>query len=145
MKINESILISQKPEMVWSFWMDVSNDIHWREGITKAEWTTQPPHGKGSTGVHYHKDLGSMCWEVTSFEDGRGFEFIHTEGKLKGSVVYFKVEPENNSCRVSVFAELKGSFFMSIIMLLMGSFMKKGMRSDLQKLKDYIEKQDANS
>jgi hypothetical protein len=30
--------------------MDVANDVQWRNGIIKAEWTSQPPYGIGSTG-----------------------------------------------------------------------------------------------
>lgn len=70
MVINESISIAKKPDSIWEYWMDVSNDIHWRNGITKAVWTSQPPYGIGSTGEHTHKDMGVMNWEVTWFDDG---------------------------------------------------------------------------
>ena len=102
MLINETISIAQNPETIWSYWMDVSNDVHWRNGIIKAEWTSQPPYGIGSTGEHTHKDMGAINWEVTRFEDGRSFEFIHTAGGLKGSIAIFQVEPENNGLLVNV-------------------------------------------
>jgi len=44
--------------------MDVSNDVYWRDGMTKAEWTSHPPYGIGSTGEHTHKDIGLMKWEA---------------------------------------------------------------------------------
>jgi hypothetical protein len=139
--INESLFISRKPEPIWSFWMDVSNDIYWREGIVHAEWTSQPPYGMGSTGEHIHKAMGAMNWEVTGFEKGRSFEFVHTAGGLKGSTAIFKVESENNGSRVSVQMSVSGPFFMRFMMFFMAGKMHKGVRRDLRKLKDLLEKQ----
>ena len=125
--------------------MDVTNDIQWRNGITKAEWTSQPPYGIGSTGEHTHKDTGALKWEISRFEDGRSFEFIHTAGGLKGSIAFFQVEPENNGSRVNVQIRLSGPFIMRFMMFFMACMMRNGVRGDLQKLKELLEKQDANA
>lgn len=58
MLIDESLFIATKPEAIWEYWMEVSNDLHWCDGITKAVWTTDPPHGIGTKGEHTHKDMG---------------------------------------------------------------------------------------
>ena len=139
MRINESISIAQKPERIWEYWMDVTNDVHWRDGITKAIWTSPPPYGIGSTGEHTHKDIGVMKWEVTAFHDSSSFEFIHTSGGLKGSVAFFIVERENNGSRVNVQMRVSGSILMRFMMLFMGSIMRSGVRGDLQKLKELME------
>jgi hypothetical protein len=102
MVINESISISQTPVTIWNFWIDDANDDEWRDGITKAKWTSPPPYGIGSTGEHYQKNSGAVNREIISFEDGRSFEFIRTEGKLKGSIAVFQVKPENRGSRVTV-------------------------------------------
>ena len=125
--------------------MDVSNDVHWRNGMTKAEWTSQPPYGLGSTGEHTHKDMGVMNWEIIRFEDGRSFEFIHTAGGLKGSIALFHVEPENNSSNVNVQMRMSGPIIMRFMILFMRSMMRKGVRGDLQKLKELMEKQVTNA
>ena len=140
MVINESILISRNLESIWSYWMDVTNDVQWRNGITKAEWTSQPPYGIGSTGEHIHKDMGAINWEISRFEDGSSFEFIHTAGGLKGSIAIFQVEPENNGSRVNIQMRMSGPFIMRFMMFFMGSTMRKGVRGDLQKLKELMEK-----
>ena len=145
MVIDESIYISCKPDSIWTYWMDVSNDVHWRDGIFKAEWTSQPPYGLGSTGEHTHKDMGVMTWKVTGFEDGSSFEFIHTAGGLKGSIAYFKVEPDNNGSHVSVKMSVSGPFLMRIMMLFMAGIMRKGIRGDLHKLKQLKENQDTDA
>ena len=140
MVINESILISRNLESIWSYWMDVTNDVQWMNGIIKAEWTSQPPYGLGSTGEHTLKDVSVMNWEITRFEDGSSFEFIHTAGGLKGSIAVFQVEAENKGSRVNVQMRMSGPFIMRFMMFFMGSTMRKGVRGDLQKLKELMEK-----
>jgi hypothetical protein len=125
--------------------MDVTNDVQWRNGIIKAEWTSQPPYGIGSTGEHTHKDMGALNWEITKIEEGSSFEFIHTAGGLKGSIAIFQVKPENNGSRVNVQMRMSGPFIMRFMMFFMGSMMRKGVRGDLQKLKELMEKQDSNA
>ena len=140
MRINESVFISNKPESIWDFWMNVSNDVQWRNGIIKAEWTSQPPYGNGSTGEHTHKNIGAMQWKVTKFEPGSSFEFIHTAGSLKGSTAYFQVVPENSGSRVNLHTRITGPFIIRFMMLFMGKMMRNGIRGDLQKLKSLLEK-----
>jgi len=145
MIINESISISQNPESIWNFWIDVTNDVQWRDGMTQAEWTSPPPYGIGSTGKHTHKDVGVMDWEITKLEDGSSFEFIHTVGALKGSIAIFQVEPETNGSRVNVQMRMSGPLFMRFMMFFMGGKMRKGVRGDLQKLKELMEALNTNA
>jgi len=140
MEIHESILISQSPEKIWDFWLPVSTDAQWRDGITKAEWTSLPPYGIGSTGVHYGKDTGAMTWEITRWEDGCYFEFIHEKGRLKGSIASYRIEPENGSSRVSIHIKMTGPFMMKIMVILMKDKIRVGLKGDLQRLKDIMEK-----
>jgi len=140
MVINESVFISRDPETIWNYWIDVTNDVHWRDGMTNAVWTSEPPYGKGSRGEHTHKKMGTMTWEITGYEEGRSFEFIHTAGGLKGSIAYFQVEPENDGSLVQVQMRMAGPFIMRFMMLFMGPTMRKGVRDDLQKLKELLEK-----
>ena len=141
MLINESISIAASPEAIWEYWMDVTNDVNWRKGITKAVWTSHPPYGIGSTGAHTHKDMGLMNWKVTAFNEGSSFEFIHTEGGLKGSVAYFQVEAENTGSCVQVHMRISGPFIIRFMMLFMAGMMRNGVRGDLQQLRDIMEKQ----
>jgi hypothetical protein len=125
--------------------MDVTNDVHWRNGIIKAVWTSQPPYGIGSTGEHTHEKMGILYWEITKFEDGRSFEFIHTAGGLKGSIAIFQVEPEGNGSRINVQMRMSGPLFMRFMMFFMGRMVSKGVQGDLQELKEIMEKQDTDA
>ena len=145
MKISESISISKSPKEIWAFWMPVSTDAQWRSGIVKAEWNSQPPYGIGSTGVHYTNDLGAMTWKIINWEDGRFFEFVHIEGRLKGSIASYHVESENGGSLVTINAKMAGPLVMRIIMVFMKNRMINGIKADLQKLKYILEKQEITS
>ena len=84
-----------------------------------------------------------MSWEVTRFEDGKSFEFIHRAGKLKGSTAYFEVVPEGPGSCVTIQAKISGPLLMRFMLLFMGGMMKKGMQGDLQKLKELMETRDS--
>lgn len=142
MKISESISIAQSPDRIWTFWLPVSTDAQWRDGIVKAEWTSQPPYGIGSSGAHYSKDGGVMSWKVIRWEEGRYFEFIHTEGRLKGSVASYHVEPEKQGSLVSLHADMTGPFIIRIILNIMKAYFRKSIRTDLKRLKDLMENTD---
>ena len=88
--------------------------------------------------------MGAMIWEVTRFEDCRSFEFIHTAGGLKGSIAFFQVEPENKGSRVQVQMKMSGPIIMRFMIICMGRMMRIGVRGDLQKLKELMEKQNTN-
>ena len=141
MEINESISISQSPEKIWNFWLPVTTDVQWRDGIFKAEWTSQPPYGIGSTGVHYHEKFGAMPWTVTKMENDRHIEWIHNKDSiLKGSIASYHVEPVNGGSRVTLYAKMVTPLFMRIVMVFVRGKMIKGVRAELQKLKELMEK-----
>ena len=142
MEIRESITISQSSEAIWDFWLPVTTDDQWRGGITKAELTSQPPHGLGSTGIHYHKDLGPMPWTIIKWEDGRHMEWIFGECKIKGFLGFYHVEPENDVSRVSMQQTAPAlPIFMRILMVFTRGIIKKSMKSDLLRLKAIMEHQ----
>ena len=140
MEINESISISQSPEKIWDYWLQVTTDSQWRDGITKAELTSKPPFGIGSTGTHYHKDLGALPWIIIRWEDGRHMEWVHRESKLKGSIAAYHIEPESGGSRVTLYAKMVVPFIMRVIMILMRARMIKGVKAELQVLKEIMEK-----
>jgi uncharacterized membrane protein len=145
MEIKESISILQSPKKIWDFWMPVTTDVKWRDGITKAEWTSQPPYGIGSTGTHYLKDFGAIPWTIIKWDDGRHVEWVFGECKMKGSIGSYHVEPDNGGSRVTIHSKYKLPFLMRILMVFMGGKMKEVVKADLQKLKAIMERQDNQS
>lgn len=139
MEINESISISQSPEKMWDYLALVTTDVQWREGITKAELTSPPPYGIGSTGVHYHKDLGAFPWTVVKWDEGRHMEWVHRESKLEGTIAFYHVEPEKDGSTVTLYIKMVVPFLMRIAMVFMRGKIVKGIKTDLKKLKTIME------
>ena len=141
MDLKASISISQNPDKIWDYWLPVTTDVQWRDGITKAELTSSPPNGVGSTGVHYHKALGPMPWTIIKWEDGRHMEWIFGDCKLKGFKGFYHVEPENDGSLVTM-EQTQASlpFFMRFLMFFTQGIIKKSMKGDLQRLKSIMEK-----
>jgi len=143
MEIHKSISISQSPDKIWNFWLLVTTDVQWRGGITKAELTSQPPSGVGSTGMHYHKKLGPMPWTIIKWEDGRHMEWIFGECKIKGFIGFYHVEKETDGSYVTMQQTLPAlPFFMRIIMVFTRGIIKKSMKDDLQRLKAIMEEKE---
>lgn len=143
MEIHKSISISQSPDKIWNFWLLVTTDVQWRGGITKAELTSQPPFGVGSTGMHYHKKLGLMPWTIIKWEDGRHMEWIFGECKIKGFIGFYHVEKETDGSYVTMQQTLPAlPFFMRIIMVFTRGIIKKSMKDDLQRLKAIMEEKE---
>lgn len=56
--IERSIFINRPPEDVFDFMSDPTNDVKWRDSAVSAEWTSEAPHGVGSTLRSVDKILG---------------------------------------------------------------------------------------
>ena len=137
MEIKQSISISQSPENIWNYLLQVSTDIEWRTDYSKTEWTSQPPYGMGSTGIHHHKKMGAIPWTIIKWEEGRHMEWIMGESMFKDSTGYYHVEPENEGSRVTICSKMVLPLFMRIIMAFLG---KKVVKADLIRLKAIMEK-----
>lgn len=139
MEIKLSISISQSPENIWNYLLQVSTDIEWRTDYSKTEWTTQPPYGIGSKGIHHHKKMGAIPWTIIKWEEGRHMEWIMGESMFKDSIGSYHVEPEKNGSCVTVHSKMVLPIFMRIIMAILG---KKVIKADLRRLKTIMEKQE---
>lgn len=139
MEIKESISISQSPEKIWKYLFLVTTAVEWRIDYSKTEWTSKPPYGIGSTGIHYHKKMGAFPWTIIKWEDGSHMEWVIGESKFTDSIGSYHVEPENGGSRITVQSKMVLPLFMHIIMALLG---RKVVKSDLLRLKAIMEKKD---
>lgn len=137
MEIKQSIYISQSPETIWNYLLLVTTDIQWRIDYSKTEWTSQPPYGIGSTGIHHHKKLGAIPWTIIKWEEGKHMEWLIGDSMFKGSIGSYHLEPENSGSRVTVYSKMVLPFVMRIIMAFLG---RKVVRADLKRLKALMEK-----
>jgi len=136
MEIIESILLAQTPEKIWEYMMLVSTDVEWRTDYSKTEWTSKPPYGIGSTGVHHHKKMGAIPWKIIKWEEGKHMEWLIGDSRFAGSIGSYHVEAENGGSRVTVHSKMVVPFLMRAIMALLG---RKVVKADLRRLKAIME------
>jgi|LGVF01.2.fsa_nt_gb hypothetical protein len=139
MEIKESISISQSPEIIWNYLLKVTTDVEWRTDLSKTEWTSKPPYGIGSKGIHLHKKMGAFPWTIIKWEDGSHMEWVIGESKFADSIGSYHVESENGGSRVTIHSKMVLPFFMRIIMAILG---RNVVKADLLRLKTIMEKKD---
>ena len=137
--IERSIWIARPPEEIWNYLVDVSNETQWRGGVAEAQWISDPPHGVGSTGLHFIEGIGDWPWKVTEWEEPRIMGWDVTGGRFEGSHAGYRVTPEDAGSRVTIHMRVKPSALMRILMLIMKRRMRRQLAAHLEKLKAIME------
>jgi hypothetical protein len=71
LELESSIFIARPAEDIWKSLWEISNDTQRRTGTISAGWTSDPPYGVGSTGLHVVKGMGDFPWKATEVEEPR--------------------------------------------------------------------------
>jgi len=137
--VETSLWIARPPEDIWGYWYDVTNDTEWRGGVLTSQWTSEPPYGVGSTGLHVVKGTGDWPWRVTDWEDLRSMSWDITGGRFEGAHAGYRVAPEDGGSRVTIHIRVKPSTFMRILMLFMKRSIRDQLAADLGRLKAIME------
>lgn len=137
--IESSVWIARPPEAIWSYLAEVSNETQWRSGLIEAQWTSDPPHGVGSTALYVFEGAGDWPWTIAEWEEPRIVCWDVTGGRLEGARGGYRIEPEDTGSRVTNYARMKRSAFMRIFMLFMKPRIKRQFDGDLEKLKAIME------
>jgi hypothetical protein len=137
--IEGSIWIARPPKDIWNFIFDTSNDTQWRDRVTDARWTSDPPHGVGSTGVHVIEGMGDWTWETTALVEPRIMSWRYTAGRFEGSHGAYRIEPEGDGSRFIMDNHFKRSIIMTLLMLVMKGRTKRQFAADLERLKAILE------
>ena len=137
--IESSIWIARPPQEIWNYVTDWSNEIQWRKGVIEAKWTSDPPHGVGSTGLHIVEDVGEVPWKVIEWEEPHNASWEFTSGRAKGVHGGYRVAPEDTGSRVMIHTRAKRFSLMKIIMLIMKRSLNRQNTADLEKLKAIME------
>lgn len=137
--LESSIWIARPPEDIWDYLVNVSNDTQWRTGVTDAQWTSDSPHGVGSTGLHIVEGIGDWPWRITEWEEPRTMSWEVTGGRFEGGHAGYRIAAEDAGSRLTSHARVKPSVVMRILMLIMKRRMRRDLAADLEKLKTIIE------
>lgn len=134
-----SIWIARPPEEIWNYIFDISHEAQWRFGVTDAQWTSDPPYGVGSTGLHITENFGTVQWKIIEWEEPHNASWEFTSGRFKGVHGGYRVASEDTGSRVTIHGRAKRASLMKIIMLIMKRSLNRQNTADLEKLKAIME------
>ena len=146
----EKIIVSAAPEKVWQALSDIGNIYLWNPGVVHSEMTTL---GNVDIGASRRCDLGSnnyLVEEIVEFEKPHKLTMRITDTNMpfRTADIRFFLEPQDGQSLVKVSPkyDLKYGWFGRILdLLVVQSHYRKGMRSLLLGLKQYVEKKGENS
>ena len=140
--IEESIRITRPPDAVWALITDYSSDHLWRPGITEM---TPDPEGPPAVGTRVREVLetGGRSYVTDSVMSSVGPGMTY---RFSGSGTTGGVEGGRTVKAVGVNDRAPGSLSrFRLVRPLVGATMKKGLRSDLERLRAILETDDTRA
>jgi uncharacterized protein YndB with AHSA1/START domain len=141
--IEESVQIDRPPAEVWDAITDYGYDLQWRNGL--KEMTPDPPGGpRVGTKVHEVVRNSGRDYvadaEVTELDPGVSYKFSG-EGTIGGIAGGRRVEPDGGSGAIFTYEIVltpKGA--MRLLSPVLGRMARAGLKKDLRKLKELLER-----
>ena len=139
MDMRATTLIARSPRDVFAFASDVTNDVHWRTGVTKAGLTTRPPLGVGSEGYD-RAGKAITTWKVVAFEPSSIVDWVLTSGPYGGTGGYH-VQPDGDKTRYTLVADVEPKGMYRLLGPLFQRMGRKQNQTDVERLKELLEAQ----
>ena len=96
MEMNGTTMINKPVDTVFAYLKDVSNDVHWRNGVTASGMRSGQSLEPGSIGYSRVGDE-EFEWRVVSYSAGESVDWELLNGPFKGGGGYRLVPVENGT------------------------------------------------
>ena len=140
-KFDYQFTTSASPQEVFDLFTNPTKGPEWRESAVSAEWTSDPPHGVGSTIKSLDKILGREIvntQEVTAWDPPTKNGFKGASGPMSFELTAtFEAHDNGTKATITVQAESGGLF--KIAENLFAKQMKKQVTADMAGLKRLLE------
>lgn len=139
--VSTSITINRRPEDVFAYVTDVTNDPAWHTDALEARKLTEGPIGLGTRWhVRFKPSMGVSegDMDVVAHAANR-MQTIHGQlGPMEPTLTY-EVEPANGGTRFTRRVQIKVSGWMKVMSPLMGMMTRKRSQGFLENLKRVLE------
>ena len=138
----ESIIINRPQQEVWDFLSNPANLAKWGSSTEFAEWTSEGPHGVGSTAREVGKAMGrkvEAISEITVWDPPNEHSRKYISGPLKAVQATMKFEPTENGTQFTAYGQGTFGGILKIVEGLVSKLSKKQMNKDLEALKKLLE------
>ena len=142
-KTRRSVVINRSPQDVFDYVTDPANDANWQGPAESSRWTSESPHGVGSTQEQVIKFLGrklELTSEITMWDSPNTTGFRVIEGPIipfQGVFAFESTGEGGTELTVDFEGEIGGFFKMAEG--LVGRQMEKQFDTDLNALKLLLE------
>ena len=140
-KFEYQLTISATPQEVFDLFTNPTKDVEWRGSAVSAEWTSDPPHGVGSTIKSLDKLLGrevASTQEVTAWDAPNQYGIKGASGPMSFELT-LTLEAHDNGTKATMTVEAESGGFFKIAENLFAKQLKKQVTADMDGLKRYLE------
>ena len=141
-KTRQSVSINRSPQDVFDYATDPNNDPNWLSGTQSSQWTSDPPHGVGSTRESVVGFLGrriESTSEITHWDKPHTYGFRTTGGPIPFTMVAGVESTGENQAEMTLDIEAEFGGFFKLAEGLVGKQLDKQMEANLDALKILLE------
>ena len=140
-KFDYQFTTSASPQEVFDLFTNPTKGPEWRESAVSAEWTSDPPHGVGSTIKSLDKILGreiANTQEVTAWDPPTKNGFKGASGPMSFELTA-TFEAHDNGTKATITVEVESGGLFKIAENLFVKQMEKQVTADMAGLKRVLE------
>ena len=137
MEMNGITVIDRPVETVFAYVNDVSNDVHWRTGITGSGLRSDQSLGLGSIGYARVGDE-EFEWRVVSYIAGESVDWELLDGPYRGSGGY-RLVPVDSGTQFTLVADVEPAGLYKLLGPVFTWIGQGRNQADVEKLRDILE------
>ena len=137
MEMNGMTVIGRPVDTVFAYVNNVSNDVHWRTGITASGLRSGQSLSPGSIGYSRVGDE-DYEWRVVSYIAGESVDWELLNGPFKGRGGY-RLVPIDNGTQFTLVADVEPSGVYKLLGPLFAWIGRRRNQADVERLRDILE------
>ena len=137
MEMNGTTLINRPVDTVFAYLIDVSNDVHWRTGITASGMRSGQSLEPGSIGYSRVGD-DDFEWRVVSYIAGESIDWELLSAPIQGRGGY-RLVPVDGGTQFTLVADVEPSGVYRLLGPLFAWMGRRRNQADVEKLRDILE------
>jgi len=137
MEMNGTTVIGRPVDTVFAYVNDVSNDVHWRTGITGSGLRSDQSLALGSIGYARVGDE-EFEWRVVSYNPGESVDWELISGPYKGRGGY-RLVPVDSGTQFTLVADVEPAGVYKLLGPLFAWVGRRQNQADVEKMRDILE------
>ena len=137
MEMNGTTVIGRSVDTVSAYVEDVSNDVHWRTGVTESGWRSGPSLALGAIGYTRVGEV-EVEWRVVSYIPGESIDWELLSGPIRGRGGY-RLVPVDGGTQFTLVADVEPSGVYRLLGPLFAWMGRRRNQADVEKLRDILE------